>query len=453
MIKALRQRDFALLWLGGLISLAGDWVLAIGLPIYVFLLTHSVLATGLALLANRVPAILLGSVAGVFVDRWDRKRTMVIANVLLAAALLPLVLVRSADMVWIVYAVSAVESVLEQFVGPAQNALIPALVTQERLVAANSLNSLASSLARLGGPALGGVIAAVWGLWGIVLGDAVSFAVAALLLAGISAKRARRARVQSAEAGAGEHGSSFGRLLRDWADGMRVILGERALVVLFLAFAITNLGEGVFGTLYPVFVNRMLHGVALQIGELMSAQAVGGLLGGLAAGWIGERLLSHRLIGISAICFGAIDLAIVNAPALLPGARAALVPQWQVPIFAFEVGLFIAVGIPGIWMSTGGLALLQASAPESHRGRVFGVLGAVFALLNVAGILAASTLTQRLGVVTMLNIQGAGYVVAGALLWWLLPRRRRGPAVADSVSATATATGTVELPMPDAIVR
>jgi MFS family permease len=447
MIKALRQRDFALLWLGGLISLAGDWILAVGLPIYVFLLTHSVLATGLAFLASRVPAIVLGSIAGVFVDRWDRKRTMVIANILLAVTLLPLLLVRSAEQVWIVYAVSAVESVLEQFVGPAQNALIPALVTEERLVAANSLNSLSSSLARLGGPALGGVIAAVWGLPGIVLGDAVSFALAALLIAGISARRARRADVPPVEAGAGKHGNPLGRLLREWADGMRIIFGERVLVVLFLAFAITNLGEGVFGTLYPIFVNRVLHGVALQIGELMSAQAVGGLLGGVAAGWIGERLLSRRLIGISAMCFGAIDLAVVNAPALLPRTLAMLAPQWQVPIFTFEIGLFVAVGIPGIWMATGGLSLLQASAPDAYRGRVFGVLGAVFALLNVAGIVAASTLTDRVGVVTMLNIQGSGYIVAGVLLLALLPRQRHTSAMSEPTG------GTEAVLLPDSAVR
>jgi MFS family permease len=443
MIKVLQQRDFALLWLGGLISLTGDWILTVGLPIYVFLLTRSVLATGLAFLASRVPAIVLGSVAGVFVDRWDRKRTMVIANILLAVALLPLLLVRSVDLVWIVYAISAVESVLEQFVSPAQNALIPALVTEERLVAANSLNAFSSNLARLGGPAVGGVVAAVWGLRGIVLGDAVSFALAALLIAGISARRARRADVPP-EVGAGKHGSSLGRLLREWADGMRIILGERVLVVLFLAFAISNLGEGVFSTLYPIFVNRVLHGVALQIGELMSAQAVGGLLGGVAAGWIGARLLSRRLIGISAVVFGAIDLAIFNAPALLPGALAALAPQWQVPIFTFEIGLFVAVGIPGIWVSTGGLSLLQTSASDAYRGRVFGVLGAVFALLNVAGIVAASTLTDRLGVVTMLNIQGSGYIAAGVLLLALLPRN---PAIPEPTTSTAAVL------MSDSVVR
>jgi MFS family permease len=419
MIKALRQRDFALLWLGGLISLAGDWVLMVGLPIYVFLLTHSVLATGLMLLSGRVPAIVVGSVAGVFVDRWDRKRALVVANVLLALALLPMVLVRSADLIWIVYLVSAVESVLEQFVTPAQNALIPVLVDEERLVAANSLNSLASSLARLGGPALGGVIAALWSLGGIVLADAVSFALAALLIAGISARRARHADVRHSVAESSGQGTALGRLAGEWIAGMRAIFSARVVAVLFLAFAITNLGEGVMGTLYPVFVNRVLHGVALQIGELMTAQAVGGLIGGLVAGWLGKRLLSRRVIGVSAVLFGLLDLAIFNAPALLPS----LVPSVAVPIFAVELGLFVAVGIPGIWMLTGGLSLLQASSPDAFRGRIFGALGMVMSLLNVVGIVVASTLTDRLGVVTMLNVQGSGYILAGFLLLWLLPRQ------------------------------
>lgn len=442
MIRALHQRDFALLWLGGLISLTGDWVLMIGLPIYVFLLTHSVLATGLMLLAGRVPAVIFGSVAGIFVDRWDRRTTMVVANVALALALLPLLLVRSVDRIWIVYLVSAVEATLDQFVTPAQNALIPALVAEEQLVAANSLNSLASNIARLGGPALGGVIAALWGLGGIVLGDAVSFAAAALLFIAISARRARAADeahpggVAGATANA-VRGGAPGRMLREWADGARVILARRMLVVLLLAFAITSLGEGVMGTLYPVFVYRVLHGVALQIGELMSAQAVGGLLGGLAAGWLGGRLLGRRFLGISAMAFGMIDLAIFNVPALLPP----LLPASAPPIFAFEVGLFIAVGVPGIWMSTGALALLQAASPDAYRGRIFGMLGAVMGLLTLVGIVAASTLTDRVGVVTMLNIQGGGYVVAGLLLWWLLPGQRAE--VAPAVQRAATSSGAV----------
>jgi MFS family permease len=418
-IAVLRQRDFALLWLGGLISSVGDWVLLIGLPIYVFLLTHSVLDTGLTLLAGQIPSIALGSIAGVFVDRWDRKRTLVIANCLLAVALLPVLLVVSPDRIWIVYVVAAIESALDQFVSPAVNALIPLLATEQRLVAANSLNSLSSNLARLVGPALGGVIAALWRLDGIVLADAVSFALAALLTAGISTRRAHLADRQTGAAVPEAGGNPVGRLASEWAAGVRAIFAERTLMALFLAFAITNLGEGVMGTLYPVFVNQVLHGVALQIGELMTAQAIGGLLGGFLAGWIGERLLSRWFIGVSSVLFGLIDLVIFNIPALAPQ----LLPG-TVPIFAFEVGLFIAVGVPGIWMTTGGLSRLQASSPDAYRGRVFGLLGATFGLLGLVGIVVASTVTERIGIVRMLNIQGIGYVIAGLLLLWLLPRRR-----------------------------
>src|SRR2546421_7257119 len=209
MLATLRQRNFALLWLGGLISLAGDWVLMIGLPIYVYLLTHSVLALSITLLVASIPNIVLGSIAGVFVDRWDRKRTMVITSLLLAFALLPLLLVRTADRVWIIYLVAFVEACLEQFFIPAQSALLPTLIGEEHLVQANSLNSLSSNFARLAGPALGGLIAAVFGLNGIVLADAVSFLVAGMLIALITTTIMPRAETEiplaTAEAGASCH--------------------------------------------------------------------------------------------------------------------------------------------------------------------------------------------------------------------------------------------------------
>jgi MFS family permease len=110
----------------------------------VYLLTRSVLAAS-------IPNIVLGSIAGVFVDRWDRKRTMVITSLLLALALLPLplLLVRTADRVWIIYLVAFGEACLQQFFIPAQSTLLPTLVGEEHLVQANSLNSLSSNFARL----------------------------------------------------------------------------------------------------------------------------------------------------------------------------------------------------------------------------------------------------------------------------------------------------------------
>src|SRR5579885_89894 len=185
MLAILRQRDFALLWSGDVISIVGDWVLIVGLPIYILILTHSVLATGAMLIAARIPSLLFGPVAGVFVDRWDRKRVMIVANALFALWLLPLLLVNSLERVWVVYLVQFAESSIGQFFMPAESALLPNLVRKEQLVAANSLNSLSDNLARLVGPALGGIIIGLAGLPGVVLVDAVSFILAGLLLMGI----------------------------------------------------------------------------------------------------------------------------------------------------------------------------------------------------------------------------------------------------------------------------
>ena len=425
MIATLRQRDFTLLWLGGLISLAGDWVLNVGLPIYVFLLTHSVAATSLMLLAGAVPNVLLGSVAGVFVDRWNRKRTMVVTNLLLALGLLPLLLARTPDRVWIVYIVMFAESTIEQFFTPAENALLPALVGEEHLVPANSLIALNRNLARLVGPAIGGVVAGFFGLNGIVLADAVSFLVAGLLIALIAVTAGVRAPEQAEQAPgnlAAAEAGAVTRVWREWVAGLRVIVSRRTLAVLLAVFAFTALGEGVFGVLYPVFVNRVLHGAALQIGELMSAQAVGGLIGGVLVGWAGRRVTSRWIMGLCSVAFGLIDLAIFNTPAFFPD-------------FRIEVALFVAVGIPGIAFMTGMQSLMQAAAPDAYRGRVFGALGTTIGLLSLIGTIVAGTITDRFGVVAVLTVQGAGYVLAGLILIALLPRSMRETKPMEKASA------------------
>ena len=425
MFKALRNGNFARLWAAGLISQAGDWVLLIGLPIYVYILTRSLLATSITFAAGIVPQIVLGSVAGVFVDRWNRQRTLVIANLLLAVGLLPLALVRTPDHVWIVYIVIFVETCFEQFTIPAQNALLPALVGEERLVAANALNSLSSNLSRLVGPALGGAIAGFFGLNGIIVADAISFLLAALMLMGIPSSAARSA-VKAGEAGVA--GSPLANLRREWAAGLRVLFGSRALWVLLATFTISALGEGVFGVLYPVFVYQALHGGATEIGGLMSAQAVGGLLGGVVAGWLGQRLLSRWSIGLNWLAFGAISIAIYGAPAWLAPLGITL------PAFWVEVGLFIAVGVSGVGVLTGSQSRLQASAPEAYLGRIFGILGTAMGAFMLVGTLIAGTVSNVLGVIPVLNLQAAGKLLAGVLALSLLPRMIHPPTLATNAA-------------------
>src|SRR5215469_10610345 len=112
MIALFRQRNFALLWTGGFISQTGDWLLMIGLPIAVYLLTGSALVTSTVFIIELVPPLLLGPLAGVLVDRWDRRRILLLVNMLQALTLLPLLAVHTRSDLWIVYVVSFAEAVL-----------------------------------------------------------------------------------------------------------------------------------------------------------------------------------------------------------------------------------------------------------------------------------------------------------------------------------------------------
>ena len=405
----LLRRDFALLWWSGLVSITGSWMLAIALPIHVYQLTGSAIATSGALIAATAPRLLLGSVAGTFVDRWDRRTTMVVGNALLAAGLVPLWLVGSADLVWIVYAVAAFESTVALFVGPAENAMLPALVDPDDLLAANLLNSLNNNVARLGGPVLGGFLATVSGLSSVAAADMVTFVLAAVLVALIRARGAPRSEGPVAPEDA------WRGLWREWALGLAFVKDRTTLRVLFLVVALMSVGEGVMGALFVVFVSDVLLGNATHYGTLVSAQAVGSLIGlAVLVPWT-RRLRADRVLGVAFVCFGAIDLAIFNAPAV-------------VPRFELEVALFVAVGIPIVLLGPSLMTLLQTEVPDRYRGRVLGSLGTTEALFRVSGLVLGGLLAGPFGVVAILNVQGAAQIVAGAVVLRMLSRALASPA-------------------------
>ena len=200
MLRILRQPNFAKLWFGGLISMTGDWILIVGLPFEIYRRTGSTLATGAMVLAFLIPSILLGSVAGVFVDRWDRQRLMVVINLIMAVILLPMLAIDALG-IWIAYVVLFVGSSLELLFRPAEGALLPNLLENpdDDLVTANALNGLNNHLARLIGPAIGGIIVATGGLVAVTVIDAVSFLLAAALIASIRTSRGRAERHDSLE--------------------------------------------------------------------------------------------------------------------------------------------------------------------------------------------------------------------------------------------------------------
>jgi MFS family permease len=411
----LLQRDFGLAWAGGLVSMLGSWALGIALPIHVYKLTGSPLATSGVVAAYVAPGVLLGSIAGVYVDRWNRRSTLVYGNLLLAVGTLPLVVVTGESRIWLVYPILVALSCVEQFTGPAENAFLPRLVRDDELVAANSLNALNNSLARLGGPAIGGALYAATGISGAVLADAASFAVAAVLLAAVRASGA----VEAAGDATAAAMRRWRRVWHEWVDGLRLVRRERAITVVFAVRAITAVGEGVFGVMFVVWVYDVLEGGAPELGWLQTSQATGGILGGLAGAWVARRFAPERLFGLGLLAFGVFDLALFDYPLLFDG-------------FWIGIGLMICVGAPGVWATAAQTTILQTHVEDAYRGRVFGSLGTSAALLMLAATTAAGVTGDLLGPIALLNFQGGAYVVSGLLVLLALgPRGYRLGAPAD----------------------
>ena len=408
MFALLRRRDFALVWTASLISATGDWVLFIGLPIYVYQLTGSTLATSAMFVAELVPQIALGSVAGVFVDRWDRKRTMVVANLVLTVALLPLVFVRSADLVWIVYVVAFTESLLARFLRPAEAAMLPRLVEKRDLVAANSLGAFAANTARLVGPTVGGIVAGLYGLGAVAAVDSATFLIAAALVTLVRTSGApdRAAIVDVSAVAAGRLRAFW----REWVDGLSLVTRSRTIRVLFGLAALSSLGEGSFGVLFVVWVNRVIGGTALELGWFMTAQAVGGLVGGLVIVRITRGMSPRQVLGAASVAFGLLDALLFVSPLIRPELVVSLV----------VIGI---VGIAGVAFMAGFNAILQTSVDDAYRGRVFGAIFATMAVLRLASTVIAGVLGGIVSPIPLLiAMQSGSYVVLGLAALGLLPR-------------------------------
>jgi len=393
MLAVLRQRNFALLWFGGLISITGDWALNVALPFYVYQMTGSALATGLMFMVRTLPGVLLGSIAGVFVDRWDRRRMMVVVNLLATLLVLLLLVVRSATWLWMVYLVAFAESSIMQFFGPAEKALLPRLVAEKHLVTANSLSALNASLGMLVGPAIGGALMGWTGLTSVVLFDSASYLIAGIMIFLISWSPEKALKKPETT---GALRIWLG-IWRDWLEGLRLVRQSRPIATLFIAVTIAMLGEGIIQALLVLFV-KLLKGGAAEFGWLLTLRGLGGLLGGLIFGKIGTSVQPQRLFPWTLVGMGLLLLVMFNNPVLV-----------------LALILLCLVGILAIGANATSTTMLQNGASDRYLGRIFGAFGMTAALMTLLGQGSASVLADRWGVVVMLNIAGGLYLLSGLI--------------------------------------
>lgn len=400
----LAVRDFRLTLTAGFLSDSGDWLLMIALPLYVFGVTGSALGASTVFLAELVPALTLGPFLGVLVDRFDRRRTMVLVNLAQGAALLPLLWAaadpdRLHERLWLVYLVAALEAALGAVFLPARQSFLPSIVARGQLTRANGLVSVGDNLSRLIGSPLGGLVFATLGLGGVVAIDCATYLVSAVLI--LLCRPHPVARSHAAPSG----------VLRELVDGWRVVRRTSPLGGLLVIQSIGAVGQGIFLVLFVVFVVDVLQASDTEVGLFRGVQAIGGVLGGLVLGVLARKLEPRPLIGWGNVVFAAVALLIWN---FSPVSSAT----------AVYVGFFIAIGIPAVVAGAAETSLAQATAPPEALGRVASIMQTAMLAAQGVGLLLAGVLADHFGVLPILDAQALLYLLCGVLALVLLRDRR-----------------------------
>lgn len=383
---------FRRLWAAGFISDSGDWLLFIALPLVVLRLTGSALGLSLSFLLELLPAVALAPLTARLVDRFDRRALMCVVNVAQAISLLPLLFVRTAADLPLLYLVIVLQAAFSTAFEPAKNALLPQLVDEKRIVSANALIGLNQNLARLAGGALGGLLLSTGGLGVVIVADLVSYLASAALVVTLP-------RVSVTPAASGEAR----------AAGILSVLRRADLRGWFAVMFTAGIAQGLFIVLFVLFVTQRLAGSDADVGLLRGIQAVGAIAAGLCLGFFSSKTSARRLTVVGIAAFGVISLVTWNLPFLSTN-------LW------LYIVLFALVGAPGVLMMTGVISGLQLASDDRQRGSVFTALGLVGAVGQAVGTIAAGLLTSEFGVLPLLEVQGCVYLAAAVIAALWLPR-------------------------------
>jgi MFS family permease len=410
---SLRHRNFRLYYASHAVAFAGRWMQQIAAYWLVLELTGSAVAVGALALVQLLPVTLFGLAAGSIVDRFDVRRTIVVCESALAvlAGVLAALTLAGVVEAWMVYVLMGAQGLFLVVDNPARHAVVYRIVGTADLPNAVALSSGLGTMARVAGPALGGLVVAL-------AGTGVAFAVNAVsYLAVIVAVLAMR------ESELLARGAAHARIgiVSGMRDALAFALGSRRVAVAFFGVLIVSTVSFNFDVLFPLLAAETLDAGAGTFGLVAAVFGAGALVGALTLATIGKARMRLMLLGAGG--FGALELA------LAPQTSLALVCAILVPLGVFYV----------LWGSSA-LATLQLSAPAELRGRAVSLYFFAFQGGAPLGGLLAGWLTTVGGTRLAFAVAGSVAVAVSVVGALLLRRPHAQPAAATSATAVAASS-------------
>jgi MFS family permease len=413
------NRNFRLLYIGQTISQLGDWFNAVAVFALLLDLTGSATAVAWMMIVQFLPVAIVGPLAGVVVDRVDRRRLMIITDLLRGTLVLVLLVIRRPDQVWIAYVVMAVIVGAQGFFEPARTATIPNITSAEELMPANALSSATWSAMLAIGASIGGLVTAIAGRNVAFVVNALSFFASAFFIG--------RTRYNSTPAVV-PRPSGFLALsgIADLIEGVRYVRQRSHVAALMFVKAGWGLAGGVL-LLLTIFGQRVFplgEGSAAGIGVLYGARGVGAGLGPITLRWIlgQDRARLRRAIGPAFFMVGAFYVALAAAPTLSIAALCVLLAHFGGSI---------------LWVFS--TVLLQLEVPDRFRGRVFAAELALVTLMSSASSYWTGRQLDRAGWSprALAFALGLMFCVPG-VLWLIIQSRWHEAPVGDPAEETAS---------------
>ena len=337
-----RNRNFTLLWVGQLVTEMGTSLTLLAASIYVYKVTGSALNVGLMMMASAAPSLLVGLIAGVFVDRYDRKKIMIIADLIRAVLILAIPLLLPSGIGWM-YILIMLSSTVGQFFNPAHASVLPEIASEEELNAANSLMAISSFGSLVIGYAAAGLITSSLSIeWAFYI-DAATYLISASLIF--------LTRIPTIQ---GDENTSISSVIHNLKSGVRVITTTDSLRSMFIAYGVIGIAFGFSNAIRLPFTIHALNSTEFVYGLLESAALVGFVIASLLIAKVGDRLREGQWLAMSFI-----GMAFTGI------------------IFSFSTVVWLALAITALegFMNAPSVIaralVIQRNTPREARGRVF----------------------------------------------------------------------------------
>ena len=395
-IRALGSRNYRLFFSGQSVSLIGTWMTRVATAWLVYRLTHSAFLLGLSSFVGQAPSFFLSPVAGVWIDRWNRHRTLVVTQILsmVQSFALAVLALTGVITVWEVILLMLFQGLINAFDMPARQSFVIQMVEHRTdLSNAIALNSSMVNAARMIGPAVAGVLIAAVGEGYCFLADGLSYmaVIASLLMMKLPPPRPR---------GPARH------VLDELTEGWRYVTGSLPIRSILVLLGTISLFGMPYTVLMPVFAARVLHGGAHTLGTLMAAIGVGALFGAFRLAQRRTVLGLGRMIPLAAAIFGA-----------------ALIGFALSRILWVSLPLLVVAGFGMMTQMASSNTILQTIVEEEKRGRVMAYYAMAFAGMAPFGSLLAGSLAARFGAPNTVIVSGSVCLLVA--LWFA----RRLPAI------------------------